>query len=54
VTVQLTLYNFMARYATQWNLLFANVLLISVPPLVVFIVFNKKIVSGIVAGAIKG
>lgn len=54
VTVQLTLYNFMSRYSTQWNLLFANVLLISLPPLVAFIVFNKRIVSGVVAGAVKG
>ncbi len=53
-TVQLTLYNFMSRYATQWNLLFANVLLISIPPLVAFVVFNKKIVAGVVAGAVKG
>ncbi len=54
VTVQLTLYNFMSRYATQWNLLFSNVLLISLPPLVAFIVFNKRIVAGVVAGAVKG
>lgn len=53
-TVQLTLYNFMSRYSTQWNLLFANVLLISLPPLVAFVVFNKKIVAGVVAGAVKG
>lgn len=53
VTVQLTLYNFMSRYVTQWNLLFTNVLLLTVPPLVLFLFFNKKIVAGMVAGAIK-
>ena len=52
-TVQLTLYNFMGRYASSWNLLFADVVLISIPPLLLFIFFNKKIVSGITAGAIK-
>lgn len=53
-TVQLTLYNFMSQFSTKWNLLFANVLVISIPPLLFFIVFNRKIVEGMVAGAVKG
>jgi raffinose/stachyose/melibiose transport system permease protein len=53
-TVQLTLYNFMGRYQSSWNLLFADVVLITIPPLILFIFFNKKIVSGITAGAVKG
>lgn len=53
-TAQLTLYNFMGRYAAYWNLLFANVVLITIPPLVLFIFFNRKIISGITAGAVKG
>lgn len=52
-TLQLTLYNFMSMYITQWNLLFTNVLLISIPPLILFIIFNKKIVAGMTAGSIK-
>lgn len=52
-TVQLTLYNFLSRYNTSWNLLFADVVLISIPPLLLFIFFNKRIISGMVAGAIK-
>lgn len=52
-TMQLTLYNFMSMYVTQWNLLFADVVLISLPPLVLFIFFNKRIVEGITAGAVK-
>lgn len=52
-TVQLTLYNFMSRFVTQWNLLFADVVLISLPPLILFIFFNKRIVEGITAGAVK-
>ena len=52
-TVQLTLYNFMSRFVTSWNLLFADVVLISIPPLVLFIFFNKRIVAGITAGAVK-
>ena len=53
-TVQLTLYNFMGMFGTSWNLLFADVLLISIPPLILFIFFNKKIVAGMTAGAVKG
>jgi raffinose/stachyose/melibiose transport system permease protein len=53
-TVQLTLYNFMGRYASSWNLLFADVVLITIPPLLLFIFFNRKIVSGITAGSVKG
>ncbi len=52
-TLQLTLYNFMSMYMTQWNLLFTNVLLISIPPLILFIIFNKKIVAGMTAGSVK-
>jgi raffinose/stachyose/melibiose transport system permease protein len=53
-TVQLTLYNFTSQFSTQYNLLFANIVLITVPPLVLFIFFNRKIVSGMTAGAVKG
>jgi len=54
VTVQLTLYNFMGQYSSSYNLLFADVILITVPMLVLFIFFNKRIVEGMVAGAVKG
>ena len=53
-TVQLTLYNFIGRFSSSWNLLFANVVLVTIPPLILFIFFNQRIVSGITAGAIKG
>lgn len=53
-TVQLTLNMFMGRFGSSWNLLFADVVLITLPPLILFIFFNKKIVDGMTAGAIKG
>jgi raffinose/stachyose/melibiose transport system permease protein len=53
VTLQLTLYNFTSMYQTEWNLLFTDILLISLPPLILFIIFNKKIVAGMTAGSIK-
>ncbi|MFP3156000.1 carbohydrate ABC transporter permease [Lachnospiraceae bacterium ZAX-1] len=52
-TVQLTLYNFTSQYASSYNLLFADVILITIPMLILFIIFNKKIIDGMVAGAVK-
>lgn len=53
-TIQLTLYNFTGMYSSSWNLLFADVVLISLPLLILFIFFNKQIVAGMTAGAVKG
>lgn len=53
-TVQLTLYNFMGQFSSSYNLLFADVIVITIPMLILFIIFNKKIVDGMVAGAVKG
>jgi raffinose/stachyose/melibiose transport system permease protein len=53
-TVQLTLYNFSNQFETQYNLLFMNILLITIPPLIMFLFFNRQIVAGMTSGAIKG
>ncbi len=53
-TVQLTLYNFSSQYTTQYNLLFMDILLITIPPLIMFLFFNRQIVAGMTSGAIKG
>ncbi|GAA2993249.1 carbohydrate ABC transporter permease [Streptosporangium longisporum] len=53
-TVQVTLYNFQSQYSTQWNLLFMDIVLITIPPLLAFVFFNRKIVAGMTAGAVKG
>ena len=54
VTVQLTLYNFQSQFLSQFNLLFMNILLVTIPPLVVFVFFNRQIVAGMTAGGVKG
>lgn len=53
ITVQLILFRFMGQYLKQWNLLFAAVVLIIIPPLILYIFFNRQIVAGIVAGSLK-
>ena len=52
--MQLTLYNFQSQMLSQWNLLFTNILLITIPPLVMYIFFNRQIVAGMTSGAVKG
>jgi raffinose/stachyose/melibiose transport system permease protein len=54
VTAQLTLYYFQGQFDSSWHLLFADVVLISIPPLVFYIIFNRKMISGMTAGAVKG
>jgi len=54
VTAQLTLYSFISQFNSQWNLLFADVLVITILPLIMFMFFQRQIVSGMTAGAIKG
>lgn len=53
-TVQLTLFNFQGQFSSQWHLLFTDVLLITIPPLIMFMFFQRQIVSGMTTGAIKG
>lgn len=54
VTVQVTLFSYISQFTSQWNLLFANVVLITIPPLIMFMFFQRQIVAGMTAGAIKG
>lgn len=54
VTVQLTLYNFQSQFTSQMNLLFMNILLVTIPPLIMFVFFNRQIVAGMTSGAVKG
>lgn len=54
VTAQLTLFGFMSQFNSQWNLVFADVILITIPPLLLFIFFQNQIVSGMTTGAVKG
>jgi raffinose/stachyose/melibiose transport system permease protein len=54
VTAQLTLYSFISQFNSQWNLLFADVLVITILPLIMFMFFQRQIVAGMTAGAIKG
>jgi raffinose/stachyose/melibiose transport system permease protein len=53
-TVQLTLFNFQSQNVSSYNLLFTDILLITIPPLVLYLFFNRQIVAGMTSGAVKG
>ncbi|MCH6470077.1 carbohydrate ABC transporter permease [Sinomonas terrae] len=53
-TVQLTLFNFQSQFTSSYNLLFMDILLVTIPPLVMYLFFNRQIVAGMTAGAVKG
>jgi raffinose/stachyose/melibiose transport system permease protein len=53
-TVQLTLFNFQSQYNNSFNLLFMDILLVTIPPLVMYMFFQRQIVSGMTAGSVKG
>jgi raffinose/stachyose/melibiose transport system permease protein len=54
VTVQLTLFSFISQFSSQYNLLFANAVVITVPALIMFLFFQRQIVAGMTAGSVKG
>ena len=54
VTVQVTLFSFISQFNSQYNLLFANAVVITIPALIMFLFFQRQIVAGATAGAIKG
>ncbi|MBT1002268.1 carbohydrate ABC transporter permease [Paenarthrobacter sp. DKR-5] len=54
VTVQLALYTFSGQNLSFYNLLFMAIFLITIPPLLAYIFFNRQIVAGMTSGAVKG
>lgn len=49
----LGLYTFMGEYFTQWNHIMAVAMIASIPIIILFIILQKHIVSGITSGAMK-
>jgi len=54
VTAPLTLFSFISQFGSRWNLLFADVIVITIIPLIVFIFFQRQLVAGMTSGAVKG
>jgi raffinose/stachyose/melibiose transport system permease protein len=50
----MTVYSFFGKYNQYWNLVFADIVIAIIPCVVLFIVGQRYIVSGMTAGAVKG
>ncbi len=52
-TLPLTIYSFFGRYSNEWNLVFANVIVCTLPVLILYLILQKQIIGGMTAGAVK-
>lgn len=50
----LSVYNFFGMYFKDWNLVCADILLTSLPVIIVYLLGQKYIVAGMTTGAVKG
>jgi raffinose/stachyose/melibiose transport system permease protein len=50
----LSVYNFFGMYHTDWNLICADIILTSLPVIIVYLLGQKHIVAGMTSGAVKG
>ena len=53
-TLPLSIYNFTGMYSTKWNLIFAGSIITVLPILLLYLVGQKYIVTGLTSGALKG
>ena len=52
--ITVSVYQFFGRYQVSWNLVSADVVLMSLPVIFLYILGQKYIVSGMTAGSVKG
>jgi raffinose/stachyose/melibiose transport system permease protein len=50
----LSVYNFFGMFFKDWNLVCADIVMTSIPVIMIYLVGQKYIVSGMTAGAVKG
>lgn len=54
MTLPLTIYSFTGTFSSEWQLVFANVVLATLPVAVLYLALQKYIMAGMTAGAVKG
>ena len=52
-TITLAVYMFKGQYSTQWNVLFAGLVLATLPMMLVYFVLQKYMIAGMTSGAVK-
>jgi raffinose/stachyose/melibiose transport system permease protein len=50
----LAVYNFFGRFEASWNLVTADIVLTILPVIVIYLIGQRYIVSGLTSGAVKG
>ena len=53
-TLPLTIYNFFSTHSSDWNLVFTDVVIVSLPVVLLYFCAQKQIMSGMTSGAVKG
>jgi ABC-type glycerol-3-phosphate transport system permease component len=53
-TMPVGLFNFVGQFGIEWNYLMAGAVLVTIPAMVFFALFQKHILKGFAAGAVKG
>jgi len=53
-TIPIGLANFSGQYSTSYTPLMAGLVIATLPVIIIYIIFNKQIVKGMTAGAVKG
>lgn len=54
LTLQLAAYNFFGQYKIEWQSAMAGVLLTITPAIIFYVILQRHIIKGMVAGAVKG
>ena len=53
-TLPLALYYFKSQFASDYGVMFAATVIVIIPSIIVFVILQKQVVSGLAAGAVKG
>lgn len=53
-TLPLALYYFKSQFASDYGVMFAATVIVIIPSIIVYVLLQKQVVSGLAAGAVKG
>lgn len=53
-TLPFSVYNFVSMYGTQWHYVFADLLTVMIPMLIVYLFLQRYIIEGMTSGSVKG
>lgn len=53
-TIVLNIYSFVSQYETNWGVVFAFLMLVMAPILILYFTLQRYIISGVTAGSLKG